>query len=82
MDIRIFCIEHSLGGTIAKSLPGVLIATKPDTVNSQRVCANCVGCVGLCVGSKPIRKFSIAILLWLSHIYKSSCCVAAQLIFF
>ena len=26
-----------------------LIRTKPDTVDSQRVCANCVGCVSWCV---------------------------------
>ena len=32
------------------TLPGCIWRTKPDMVNSQRVCANCVRCVGSCVG--------------------------------
>ena len=40
------------------SLPGVSIADKPDTVYSQRVCANCVG---WCVGS--IIPIQVTILL-------------------
>ena len=43
---------------IGPGLYGVSFQTKPDTVFSQRVCANFVECVGLCVGCVRSKKIA------------------------